>query len=242
MKHESPEATKIQALNYLNQNILHHINMIESIKHNQAQIIQSDVHGVVMLDIPSETHMISCDTIADYERLLRNVDNMNECEVFQSWARGFVQDKYHLTHKDTYVQAAYLSEYPQVIQNCDLNVRILAPSEDYPHVEKFYPAHELSYVMSRLQANALFGGFINHQLVGFIGIHDEGSIGLLAVVEEHRRKGYGVKLMNFMIRYFLEHRKIPYSQISESNKPSILLHQKAGMQISKEHVEWLKRD
>ncbi|WP_379321566.1 hypothetical protein [Paenibacillus puldeungensis] len=72
-------------------------------------------------------------------RLLQGVDNMNECEVFQSWAGGFVQGKYHLTHKDTYVQAAFLNEYPQVIQNCDLNVRILFPARIIHMWKSFIP-------------------------------------------------------------------------------------------------------
>ncbi|TGA96347.1 GNAT family N-acetyltransferase [Sporolactobacillus shoreae] len=229
------------ALMYLNRNVLLHINMIESIKHHQANIIQADKDGVVIFDIPSETYMISCNTLEDYKRLLHDIKDIKECEVFQSWAKCFVQDKYRLAHMDTYYQAAFLEGHALTVLNPALKIRCLV-DDDISLVKKYYPASDLSYVLSRFKEKYLFGGFLNNVLVGFIGIHDEGSIGLLAVVEKYRRMGCGLKLMNFMIRYFLVNNNVPYSQISYTNKPSILLHQKAGMRISTETVEWLKKE
>lgn len=226
------------ALGYLNKNVLHHINMIESIKQHHANIIRSDIHGVVLFDVPSETHMISCDSLEDYERLLQDIEEIRECEVFQSWAKSYVQEKYRLIHRDTYYQAAFLKEDSTANSNPVLKIRLL-DENDIPLVKTFYPTNDYSYVIQRLKEGTLFGGFLNDEVIGFIGIHDEGSIGLLAVVEKHKRKGYGLMLMDFIIQHFLGNNRVPYSQISHTNQASILLHQKAGMEISKDVIEWL---
>ncbi|MGG0720528.1 GNAT family N-acetyltransferase [Robertmurraya massiliosenegalensis] len=226
------------ALRYLNKNVLHHINMIESIKHHQARVIRADIHGVVMFDVPSETYMISCDSLEDYKRLLQDIDEIRECEVFQSWAKSYVQEKYHLIHRDTYYQAAFFKEHLSTIQSPRLEIRSL-DANDILLVKKYYPANDPSYVIQRLQEGTLFGGFLNNDVIGFIGIHDEGSIGLLVVVEKYKRKGYGLALLDFIIQHYLENNRVPYSQISHTNQASILLHQKVGMEISKDVIEWL---
>ena len=226
------------ALRYLNKNILHHINMIESIKRHQANIIRSDIHGVVLFDVPSETYMISCDSLEDYKRLLQDIEEIKECEVFQSWAKSYVQEKYHLIHRDTYYQAAILKEFPVTIPKPILTIRRLNEN-DISLVKTFYPTNDYTYVIQRLKEGALFGGFSNNKVIGFIGIHDEGSIGLLVVIEKYKRQGYGLALLDFIIHHFIKNNRIPYSQISHTNQASIFLHQKAGMEISTGVIEWL---
>lgn len=67
----------------------------------------------------------------------------------------------------------------------------------------------------------------------------EGSIGLLEVMPEYRRKGYGVELESFMISHMLQQNLMPFGQIEVANDKSLGLQHKLGMQISQEKVYWI---
>ena len=56
----------------------------------------------------------------------------------------------------------------------------------------------------------VFGLFIDSRLAGFIGFHSEGSMGMLHVFEEGRKKGYGSLLEKYDINRALELGRIPY--------------------------------
>ena len=75
--------------------------------------------------------------------------------------------------------------------------------------------------------------------MGFIGRHPEGSMGLLLVLPEYRRRGYGAELESFMIEKILGEGRIPYAHIIEDNFNSLSLQRKLGCEAAEEKVYWL---
>ncbi len=77
------------------------------------------------------------------------------------------------------------------------DVRVLTPSyagsvrAHYAHAEYLSPG-ELERVLA---GGALLGGFEDGRLVGFVGEHPEGSMGMLEVFGGHRRAGWGTQLL-----------------------------------------------
>lgn len=230
---------KKDALHYLNLDRLQHINMLESINHNRAEILKAGKSGVLIYDKPSQTIMVSAIDLAAYQQLLADVPQIRACVIYQGWAKEFMEKRFSLIPEAAYYQAAYFkSEYP-IHTPSKLRVRQLK-KKDIPLVQKHYmDSDDHKYMMSRVLDNALFAGFSEDNVIGFIGIHDEGSIGLIEVLRPYRRQGYGLELLNFMIAYYLQNNDVPYSQISTANVPSIRLHQKAGMVLSKKPVIWM---
>lgn len=49
------------------------------------------------------------------------------------------------------------------------------------------------YLGERLDAGVMHGAFEGEELLGFIGMHSEGSVGLLEVLPAHRRRGGGLR-------------------------------------------------
>ena len=76
-------------------------------------------------------------------------------------------------------------------------------------------------------------------MVGFIGQHLEGSMGLLEVLPQYRKNGYGMELEQTMINYMLEKGLIPFCQVEVTNEKSLRLQKKLGLTISREQVYWL---
>ena len=110
-----------------------------------------------------------------------------------------------------------------------------------PYVTAHYDG-DLSetYFRERIGAGQMKGAFLGEQLVGFIGMHDEGSIGMLWIAPEHRRKKLGQALETVMANEGLERGEIPYSQIRPENEPSIALAKKLGFYLSGTPVYWME--
>ena len=72
-----------------------------------------------------------------------------------------------------------------------------------------------------------------------IGEHLEGSMGLLYVFPEFRRKGYAVALEKSMIVKTLSEGYIPFGQVEKNNRASVLLQKKIGMTISDRLICWM---
>ena len=76
--------------------------------------------------------------------------------------------------------------------------------------------------------NHLYIGYKKNILVGFIGLHLEGSIGLLYILEEYKGNGYGTELEMFLVNHLLFKNKIPFGQVETENNHSIFLQKKLG--------------
>ena len=82
-----------------------------------------------------------------------------------------------------------------------------------------------------LRAGEMLGGFEGNRLVGYIGVHPDGAIGMLEVFLGHRRQGWGRALEAAMISRQLERGFIPWGQVWPSNVPSIRLQESLGLTV-----------
>ena len=89
-------------------------------------------------------------------------------------------------------------------------------------------ADELKQIVERKKVML---GYDHGRLIGFVGEHLEGSMGLLYVFHKFRRKGYGAALEKSMIAKTLEEGYIPFGQVEKNNHASMQLQKKIGMPI-----------
>ena len=108
-------------------------------------------------------------------------------------------------------------------------------SEKMEHYQMLSPA-ELAEVVRR---KSILLGYDRGQLVGFIGEHLEGSMGLLYVFPEYRRKGYGTALQKAFIAKTMERGWTPFGQVEKSNLNSLKLQEKIGMTCSDDLIVWM---
>ena len=100
---------------------------------------------------------------------------------------------------------------------------------------------ELTYLRERMNAGWLYGGFYQGKLAGFIGMHKEGSLGLLQVFPEYQGKKIGKALETYLINLALELGHTPYAQVVYDNERSIKLQESLGLYFAKTNVYWLKK-
>ncbi|MDR0889533.1 MAG: GNAT family N-acetyltransferase [Oscillospiraceae bacterium] len=112
---------------------------------------------------------------------------------------------------------------------------------DLPLASKHYHLWDdtLDYLTERLQAGRLWGLYEDGKLAGFIGMHSEGSVGMLEILPEYRRRGLGTQLENYLIRLHLQRGWKPFCHIVEGNAASIRLQEKLGFSFGKQPSIWV---
>lgn len=96
------------------------------------------------------------------------------------------------------------------------------------------------FYAKELIENGMYGGFKNGECVGFIGIHQEETMGVLEILPEFRRHGYGIALEQYLANEFVKQGRYPYCHILETNEVSLALQKKLGLWLSEgKRLVWL---
>ena len=97
---------------------------------------------------------------------------------------------------------------------------------------------DIDYIQGTIDRGML-GIFDGEALAGFVGVHDEGSLGMLEVLPPYRRRGYGLVLQLAIVRAALAQGRYAYGQVAEDNAASLALQRKAGMTVCPDKIYWL---
>lgn len=95
------------------------------------------------------------------------------------------------------------------------------------------------YVTERIRHGAVYGAFYDEKIVGFIANHEEGSIGMLYVLPEYRKRHVAMALETYCMNLAVERGEIPYGQVVLGNEASIRLQEKMGICFAKGTVVWM---
>lgn len=88
--------------------------------------------------------------------------------------------------------------------------------------------------------SGMLGAFKDGKCIGYIGTHEEGTMGMLEILPQYRRKGYGRALEEALANEFLKKGIFPYCHVIISNQKSIALQQSMGFTSSKDnHLIWI---
>ena len=133
-------------------------------------------------------------------------------------------------------QVAYYGEKPSI--DARISIRT-ADEHDLKMLTENYQMispDELKKVVSR---RSILLGYYQGHLIGFIGEHLEGSMGILYVFPEYRHKGFGTALETYLIAKTIESGYIPFAQIEKENQASLKLQDKIGMTKSDNLITWM---
>ena len=227
------------ALNYLGKNKLLHIDMIEPIRRNTCDILYAENDGVLIYEKNSNSYMLTTDNADLAKNLIENLPKKDLFVIHQKELFSIVKDKFNYKNYFECKQSAYLNEIPPNL-NQNINIRLLE-DKDKTIVRENYKSmdEDFDYTSFLIDEKSMWGAFDNNDLMGFIGIHSEGSMGLLEVLPEYRNKGVALALQSFLIDYLLKKDWIPFGQVFIDNEKSLNLQKKLGLEISEESVFWL---
>lgn len=234
--------TTSRALTYLLKKSGLHIDMTETIYRGLGEILYAEPDGVLLLAHNKATgapilYQHSAASSETSEKLLPLIKKPLPVVAHQNYGVSAIVD-WRGGSIDRCVQATWPTFVPP---KCDPAVEIW-PLDlgDLPTVERHYRLIENpAELAERISSGNMFGACVEDQLAGFIGIHTEGSMGMLTVLEPYRGRGIGMALETYLICQELRRGHIPYSQIFSENERSISLQKKVGMQLSADPIWWL---
>ena len=227
------------ALRFLMRSPLFHADMLSAMSLGIAEILSAGEDGV-LLNFGSG-YMMSALNSAAAEAMLGMIPATELLDAHQKFYVGKACKEYGLDNVIECRQASYTKKEPLP--------EVPSPAEIRPVGEAFLPfvmrnythadSNGEDYLRGRLGSGDFFGAFVGGKPAGFIGMHEEGSIGLLEVLPEYRRRGIAAALAVFQANRILAQGRVPFSQIEPGNAASFALHRRLGFEISQESVFWL---
>ena len=228
-----------KAYEYLNKDRLHHIDMLETLNRGVAELKYADEDGVLILSESCGAYLISTES----ETLMNYFCGMMVSPVLitahQTRFLPLLNERFGFNKNNECFLCAALQ--PSLLENKipnGIELRALTVSDiDFVLANyKYIPYRE--YIEDRINAG-MIGAFCGNEPVGFIGEHDDGSMGMLEVLPEYRRRGIAYSLEAALINRLRQQGKIPYAQVFTTNIDSRRLQEKLGMSVSDKPLIWL---
>lgn len=222
-------------MSYLDKNPLLFAGLRQVLRRGTAEILEESQQGLFLMDRSSGMYMLAADLELGKQWLEKHESRAyGLLAVFQEELAALAQERYGYSRRLDCYQAAYLSEEPPKGEH---RLRIVqAKEQDADIILAHYDMLDREELLEGLRRGNLFLGYDGAGLVGFVGQHLEGCMGILEVLPQHRRKGYGRELEQFMITAMLEQGLIPYCQVECDNEKSLRLQESLGLTVSKEKV------
>lgn len=230
-----------QVFAYLETDPVLHTDMLECIRRGYARILAAERNGVLLYDTGSGAYALSTESEETARRLLLGVERAESVVVHRGYGMEYAAEKFSLRHRMRVCNAAYFEKSLLTANEAPAQIRVL--DESYlPFVGKHYNSIDSEeYLRDRLRSGETFGAFVEGKPAGFIGLHDDGAMGMLEVLPEYRRRGIARQLETAQANRLLKSGRIPYAQIKAGNEASAALHRGLGFCLSAYSICWLMR-
>lgn len=227
-----------KAREYLERDSLLYMDMLGPLDRGMVEVVSLREDGLLLYNGPGEAFMLAADSLEAGKALCAGVEAMEIATAHDGETGAFLRDQYHLPDLRGCTQAAYLEKEPLPVPP-GFEIRPLGEEFFSLILENYHSFTDPEYIHKRIAAGVMYGAFQKGELLGFIGMHAEGSVGMLEVLPQHRRKGAATALMAFMTGFFLERGWVPFSQIFHGNEASLALHRSLGWALSQRPLYWV---
>jgi tRNA (guanine37-N1)-methyltransferase len=256
-------------LSFLESDLLRHADMTEAL-HYGATPVAALPDGVLIRDgednsaeTGGASYLLSAATPETLNTLLDALPTRPaEVVTHQIFARAIIAERLRFVTRYPCFQSVYLADTLPTKPREDLNYEWL--SGDYVQLvhQTYSLGLQLDYVRERVNSSNVLGAFLPNSalpttlrdpdplpldaslertLVGFVGIHGGGSMGMLEVLPRFRRQGIGESLVIELMGRRIASGHLAFDQIIETNQASYSLQRKLGFTISAESfLAWMR--
>ena len=216
---------------------LEYLGLSHVLQRGTGEILEERENTLLLHDRVSEIGMLACEDIDLGLSLLdRHADRFSILMVSSPKIAEIAFSRYGFADRMECYQVAYYGETPALDHRLTLRVADLS---DLSTLVANYHMLDEDEVKKIVERKLILLGYYENNLVGFIGEHLEGSMGLLYVFPEYRRMGFAAALENAKIAEILQKGFIPFAQIDKNNLASLKLQEKLGMKRSERTIAFL---
>ncbi|MBO7377775.1 MAG: GNAT family N-acetyltransferase [Clostridia bacterium] len=230
---------KAKALGYLEKNFEKCVDMIVCILHDDIDFIYCENDGVFIYDKSAFLYMIATDSEETCLKATAGARDIKLVACHNPYERDIIKRKYTFAGCNECFQVIWRKERPAMPGK--FRIKRLEPTEEnvefvFKNYTLAFSREHLAFIMKNL---GMYAAYTGENIAGFIGRHEERSIGLMEVLPEYRRMGVATELALFMINRVMDEGEIPYGQVIVDNEKSIAMQKKLGFTFSESHVYWL---
>ncbi|GFI41538.1 GNAT family N-acetyltransferase [Thomasclavelia cocleata] len=226
---------KEEILDYLYQDYINHLDFIYAINNGATIIYFSDQGIMIKFD---DIYMMSIKEPFLGKHLINGLNDCKMIAIHNDCFKEIIEEKFGISQEIVAYQYGYLKDTVTLIDVPEIKIKEIGMEYCEFIKENYSTPIDEEYLIKRIKANVFIGAFDQDKIVGFAGIHDEGTIGFVEVIEEYRRRKIASMLETYMINKLLEKKELIYLQVEKDNIPSIKLHKKLGYTCSNDIITW----
>jgi len=237
------KAKRETALAFCAKNLLSYIDIAECVK-GGGNILYASERGVLVEHTPSGILMLAAadgetaETALGFLALATPSKGGRWLVAREGVARETARRLLCVSRETTCFQVAYLGKTLLAVKG-ELNFR-LAERAEIEVIKQNYDLEPPENMEKLFLEKKIYCGFHGGKFIGFIGSHPEGSMGMLHVFPEYRRKGYAEELEKRLANEYIMDGRVPYGHVIVNNLPSLALQKKLGLQVADEKICWLR--
>lgn len=238
-----PVSTKSDFIyRYFEDDLFLFAEMKEVYRLGNCDVLYEENDGILLYDHTSKNYYSSAKTLAgakdiahklpqDYGMLIAHDEFLLQLDKNEFSYQGLLKFYNHVYDKRT----------KYIIPENDFTFKML--DEQYLEIiKKHYSIEELcddEYLLGRIK-DGMMGAFIDEKIVGFIGIHDNGAVGLLEVFPEYQGKHIATYLQCNYVNYLIDkkYEGTIYTQTKENNEISIRIQKKLNFRKAEKLALW----
>lgn len=254
-----------QLIKQLSRDKRNNIHIMECLARGNGEILYAQGEDIAVYHRDGSTCMVKASSPESGRRLLKRCpEDAGWYVVSQEYIRDLLKERGYKEFCECH-QFLYTQREPLPVEHKDIR-RLGLESLDYicrhydtMSVSKLEQANPVQdeqrmpitgyacdmgdseYVRDRLLNGVMYGAFVEERLVAFIGIHDEGSLGMLYVEEPYRGRGIAASLEAYSVNRMLERGWIPYGNVIAGNEASVRLQEKLGFYQAKDTFWWMEK-
>ena len=226
-----------QALAFLNAKPLLRVTALAAFDRGQVEIMGIRPDGLLFYDKVSEIVFLCADSDGTALELLEALPDCNMMVFERTSLDAHIRARYAFTWHTPVNNTVYEKKTPVPVDE-GFELRLLT-IDDFPRIRAHYDLIGDEGLAHHLRRGDMLGGYVDDALVGFIGRHDEGSLGMLYVLPRFRRLGYAWQLEGHLINRVLASGERVFGQVIVGNEVSLALQRKIGMTICDEVISWM---
>jgi ribosomal protein S18 acetylase RimI-like enzyme len=208
------------------------------LERGSGEIIAEQEKALLVHDSISSAYFLAC---ADKETGMMLLDRYigSGCDLLMVSDAALGKEafqRYGFSEMFECYQVAYYGRKP--VLGTELTVRT-AEEHDLPMLLENYHMISPEEMTEVVRRKSILLGYYQDCLVGFIGEHLEGSMGILYVFPEYRHRGFGTALQTHLIAKTMEKGYIPFGQVEKDNQNSLKMQEHLGMVRSDKLIVWM---
>lgn len=227
-----------QALAYLRGDYPSNCALLEVLQRGSGEVLQASSQGVLLRDRRSGVYMLAADSA---QAVLPWLVDLPDCSLFTTTLSEVIpelQARYGFTHAAPCLQYVYPGKTPPAV-TAQIELQLVTPQELQLLGQIYALGSDEELAEARERGEVFAGHDPEGRTVGFIGVHGEGSMGMLEILPAFRRRGYGAAMESLLIGERLKGGHIPYCQVLLENTASMRLQEKLGLQLAQRRTTWL---